>query len=117
MRLELLQNGILVATYRRRTQVTLEAAREIVSMRLDFAGLDPRPVLIYNQGVVHFDKQARRYVSSGDGILGIKAAAVIDNHPFTHLIMSYIVSVERPAIPARTFINPERAMRWLLTFL
>ena len=117
LRFELLPNGILVATYKSRVSITLEIAEEIVRTRLEFAGPEPRPVLIYNQGVVYFDKQARKYVSSEYGIAGVKAAAVVVDWSFTYLIMSYIFSVERPAIPVKTFASAERAMQWLSTYL
>jgi hypothetical protein len=115
--MELLESGILVATYKRRTLVTLEMAREIVQARLAFTGREPRPVLLMNQGVVEIDKSARKYVSSDDGLAGIKAAAIIVDHLSTAIIMSFILSVERPEIPAKTFTRAEKAMRWLETYL
>jgi len=115
--MELLESGILVATYKRRTLVTLEMAREIVQARLEFTGREPRPLLLMNQGVVEIDKSARKYVSSDDGLAGIKAAAIIVDHLSTAIIMSFILSVERPDIPAKMFTRAEKAMRWLETYL
>jgi hypothetical protein len=117
VRLELLENGILVAIYKRHSVVTLDMAREIVRSRLEFTGRSPRPVLVLNQGVVEFDKEARKYVSTGDGIAGIKAAAIVVDKASTAFIISFILKVERPGMPAKAFSRRGPAMRWLETFL
>jgi hypothetical protein len=117
VRLELLENGILVAEYKRQRVVTLPMAREIVQTRLNFVGREPRPVLVLNLGVVEFDKEARNYVSTGDGIAGISAAAIVVNNLATQSIISLILTVERPTMPVRAYTQRGRAMRWLETFL
>jgi hypothetical protein len=117
IRLELLDNGILVATYKKQRLLTLAMAQEIVQTRLDFVGLDPRPVLVLNEGVVQLDKAARKWVSSGDGVVGISASAVVAKHPGTFFIMAFIFTVERPPMPARVYRSRDRAMAWLETYL
>ena len=117
IRLELLDNGILVATYKKQKLITLEMAREIVQTRLDFVGLEPRPVLVLNEGVIQLDKGARKWVASGDGVVGISASAVIADHPGTFFIMALIFTIERPPMPARVYRSRDRAMAWLETFL
>jgi hypothetical protein len=117
VRLELLENGILIASYKRWRRVTLEMAREIVQTRLDFTGREPRPVLIYNLGVVQFDKPARAYVSAGDGIAGVKAAAIMEDRLATSIIISFILTFERPPMPVRTFRDRTGAINWLETYL
>ena len=107
----------MLATYKQRKRITLDMAREIVQTRLDFAGVESRPVLIVNLGVVNFDKAARAYVSNGDGILGVKAAAIVGDRLATKIIMSFIFSVEKPPIPARMFGREREALDWLENFL
>ena len=115
--LALLDNGILVATYRRQKLLTLAMAKEIVQARLDFVGRDPRPILVINEGVIQMDKDARKWVSSGDGIVGVKASAVLAGPLSTWFIMSLILQVERPPMPVRVCRKQDRAMAWLETFL
>ena len=116
VKLELLDSGILVATYKRRMQVNLSIAREIVRARLAFAGRMPRPVLVKNEGVVEMDREAREYVTSGDGIAGISAAAILTDQLSTIYIMSFIQTVATP-FPMEHFAAEEEAMRWLSGFL
>ena len=117
IKLELLDSGILVATYKRRKVITLDMAREIVQTRLDFAGREPRPVLVLNQGVLDMTREARHYVGTGDGIVGIKAAAAVRDQFSTFLIMSLIVRIEKPPFPHREFSRKQPALDWLSTFL
>ena len=119
VRLELLESGILVAAYKRYRIVDLDMAREIVKARFDFVGRDAfLPVMVLNLGVIYMEKDARKYVSSGDGVAGIKAAAVLlDNNLATYYIMSLIRQVEQPPMPVRKFRKRDRALEWLTTFL
>ena len=113
----LLDNGILVATYRKQKLLTLAMAQEIVQTRLDFVGRDPRPVLVLNEGVMQMEKEARKWVSSGDGIDGIIASAVVAGPLSTWFIMSLILQIERPPMPVRVCRKVDTAMAWLETFL
>lgn len=115
--LALLDNGILVATYRKQKLLTLPMAQQIVQDRLDFVGRDPRPVLVLNEGVMQMEKEARKWVSSGDGVAGIKASAVVAGSLSTWFIMSLILQVERPPMPVRVYRKVDTAMAWLETFL
>lgn len=117
IRLELLESGILIARYKRQTKFTLPMARDVVRTRLEFVGHEPRPVLVANLGVVEMDKEARRYVSSGDGVRGIKASAILTDSLATYFIMSFILGFYRLPFPTREFTREEAALEWLSTFL
>jgi hypothetical protein len=117
VRLELLDSGILVATYKKRALFTLEMAIDVVATRLSFAGRDPRPVLIYNQGVAEFARDARTYVSTRDGLVGIKAAAFMVDKLSTAFILRLILALERPPIPVKPCTTERQAMAWLEDFL
>ena len=115
--LALLDNGILVATYRKQKLLTLEMAQQIVQARLDFVGRDPRPVLVLNEGVMQMEREARKWVASGDGIVGVKASAVVAGPLSTWFIMSLILQVDRPPMPVKVCRKFDTAMAWLETFL
>ena len=115
--LALLNNGILVATYRRQKVLTLPMMKDIVQARVDFVGLEPRPVLLLNEGVMQVERAARRWVSSGIGVTGIKATAVLAGPLSTWFIMKLIAKVNRPPMPVEVFRTRAKAMAWLETFL
>src|SRR5215469_16391746 len=110
IKLELLDNGILIASYKPQKKLNLAMMRDIVQTRLNFTGREPRPVLILDLGVVQIDKQARHYASSGDGLVGISAAATIADSLSTYIIMCIVYQFEKPPFPVKTFFYKKRAM-------
>ena len=113
IRLELLPNGILIATYKRRTLITLDIAEEIVRTRLAFAGHEPRPVLIFDQGVKVLDKAALKFIASDAALEGIKASAIVATKLSTHMIMIVVLAIKRQKIPAKVYRSEKGAMNWL----
>ena len=117
MYMELRDSGILVARYKRGAMLTLDMAREIVQARFELTGTQARPVLVVNQGLVEMERAALRYLSSGDGVKGIKAAAVL-MFPITGFIMSFVRGwPNRMPFPAKAFMREGPALRWLARFL
>ena len=118
IKLELLPSGILLATYKKQTVITLEIGQHIVKTRLAFTGLEPlRPVLMYNAGIVEVEYSARKYLSSGEAISGLSAAAVLVDKATSAIVMNFIMAIERPKIPVKLFSSEKKAFRWLETFL
>jgi hypothetical protein len=111
-----LQGDLLIATYKKDLKVNLEIAKEIIRERHEFTNNKPVLLLVYNQGVVRMDKKAREHLSSGDGIKGIIAAAIVVGSPFTSFMANFFVSVNKPKMPARVFSNPDDAFKWLEKF-
>lgn len=108
-------DDILHATYKDGKTINLDAAKGIVETRLDFQGVQAIRVVVYIQGVVTIDKAARYYISSGDGVKGLIAAAIITDSPFAAVMGNFFASVNRPRIPIRLFTKPDKAVRWLKT--
>jgi hypothetical protein len=111
-----LKGDLLIATYKKDLKVNLDIAKEIIGERHEFTNHKPVVVLVYNQGVVRMDKRAREYLSSGDGVKGIIAAAIVVGSPFTSFMANFFVSVNKPKMPAKVFSNEEEALKWLTRF-
>ena len=111
------RDNILIATYKKGIRVNLEIAKKIVQDRLTFTGNKPMVALIYNQGVISMDKEARDYLSSSAGIEGLKAGAIILDSTFTSILGNFILSVSKPKIPAKMFKNVSQAIKWLEKYI
>jgi hypothetical protein len=109
-------DDLLIGTYKKNRRLSLEMAKEIVKVRQEFTGSRPVVGLIYNQGVLSMDKQARDYLSSEEGVRGFKAAAIIQDSPFTSFLANFFVSVTKPKIPVKMFSKKESALKWLQQF-
>lgn len=113
MRLEL-RDGILFGTYKK-GPVTLEMAKEVITNRLNFTNHLDVPILINDSGLTSIDKDARAYLSSDEGVRGLKAGALVTNSIFgRHLANFFIkISVIKPKIPTRLFSTEAEAIEWL----
>lgn len=106
-------DGILYATYKSGLKLSLEDARSIVNHRLELLEGQKLPVLIIDSGVVSMDKSARDYLSSEEGISGLKAAAIIENSLFSKMLINFFLRLTNPKIQVKAFNNKEEALKWL----
>lgn len=59
----LIEDEILIVTYKTGIQINQGVAEKIVSSRLSFTGNKKIPVIILSQGVISMDKPAREYLA------------------------------------------------------
>jgi hypothetical protein len=112
-----MHGDILIGTYKKGLKITLPIAKEIVSVRLVFTNNTDLPALILNQGVVSMDKDARDFLSSKEGVKGLKAGAIVLDSPFSSFLGNFFIRISKPKIPAKIFTNKEDALIWLEQFL
>jgi hypothetical protein len=112
-----IKEGVLICTYREGLKVNLQIAQSIVEYRLAFTKNKSMPIMILNQGVASIDKKARDFFSSAEGIRGLKAAALVLKTPFGSFLANFLISVTKPAMPAKIFSTEEAAMLWLKKFV
>jgi hypothetical protein len=112
-----IKDGILIGTYKKDLKINLDIAREIVNTRLTFTDQKNLPAIIFNQGVISMDKAAREFLSSSEGIKGLKAAAIIVDSPFSSFLGNFFLTVNKTALPVKLFSNAQRALKWLQMFV
>jgi hypothetical protein len=117
MRLEW-RSGIIRGMYKQ-GPITLEMAKKVVENRLRFANYRDVPIMIGENGLRSIEKDAREFLSSDEGIKGLKAGAIVTNSLFSrHLANFFIrISVIRPKIPTRLFSDEEEALEWLKQYI
>ncbi len=112
------QHGeILEARYKAGLQIDREAAEQIVEERLEFTNNKPMPVLLLDSGLVKMDKSARDYMSSDDGIRGLRAVAIILSSVVNSMLLNFLLKISRPGLPVKVFTDRDNAMEWLKTFV
>ncbi|GAC1387155.1 MAG: hypothetical protein NVSMB45_16850 [Ginsengibacter sp.] len=112
-----INEGILIGTYKKGLRINLIMAKEIVQNRLIFTKNKTLPALIYNQGVISMDREAREYLSSAEGIRGLKAAAIILDSPFGSFLGNFFLSVNKTKLPVKIFSSSNRAVKWLKQYM
>lgn len=106
-------DGIMHGTYKKGFKITLEDAKTIVDERSKL--LDGKSVhaIIYDGGVVSMDKAARDFLSSDEGIHGLKSVAIIENSFFSKMLINFFLKLTNPKIQVKAFSNQEEALKWL----
>jgi hypothetical protein len=112
----LIHEGILIGYYKKGAKINLQAAKNIVKTRLEFCNYKIYPVLAINLGIFTFDKEARDYLSSDEGIQGISAGGIFIDTQFTAILCNVYLKITKPRIPTKSFDNIESAIKWLSNF-
>lgn len=112
-----IQDGLLIATYKKGLKINLSIAKPIVQSRLTFTGSRPLPVLILTEGHVKMDKEARDFLASERGTEGVSAAAMVLERPFDWALGSFFLYLRKPAMPTRVFSHRAPAMKWIRNFV
>jgi hypothetical protein len=108
---------VLQATYKPGPKIDLDAAKTILQERLDFTNGKSVPVLVVDSGVVSMDKNARDFLSSNDGIKGIRASALISQSRVNSMLVNFVIKISRPNLPVKVFTDRSSAINWLESFL
>lgn len=106
-------DGIMHGTYKKGFKITLDDAKKIVSERSKLLGGKSLNAIIFDGGVVSMDKAARDYLSSDEGISGLKSVAIIENSFFSKMLINFFLKLTNPKIQVKAFSNPEEALKWL----
>ena len=108
-------DGILYATYKAGLKLSIDDVQNIVRERLVLLEGKTLPVLIIDAGVVSMDKSARDYLSSEEGISGLKAAAIIENSMFSKMLINFFLRLTNPKLHVKAFGSQDEALKWLKT--
>lgn len=108
---------VLQATYKPGPKIDLDAARIILKERLEFTENKDVPVLVVDSGIVSMDKSARDFLSSNEGIKGIRASALISQSKVNSMLVNFIIKISRPNLPVKVFTDRAEAISWLEGFL
>lgn len=111
-----LNDGILIAEYKKGKPISLLDARIQVSNRKEFTRNKPYPILIKDYGVVEIEKEARAYLTSEDATEGIVAAAMVLPNAFSTFLGNYLIKIKPPKMPVKIFRSEEDARMWLQRF-
>lgn len=108
-----LNDGILIAEYKKGEPITLLAAKIQVSNRKEFTKGKSYPILIKDYGVAVIEKDARTYLTSKEGTEGISAAAMVLTNSFSTFLGNYLIRLNPPEIPVKIFKTEHEAVAWL----
>ncbi len=112
-----IHNNFLIARYKAGPKIDLVAAKLILQERLEFTNYRSVPVLVIDSGLVSMDKQARDFLSSDEGVRGIRASAIISSSVVNSMLVNFILKISRPNLPVKVFTDRIAAENWLNSFV
>lgn len=108
-----IKDGILYSKYTTSLKVTLDIAKINVEERLKLCNGVSYPMFVYGANLKQLDREAAKYLASGDGIKGIKAGAFLAESQFDYLIMSLFVAAFSSPFPVKVFLYEHKAQEWI----
>jgi hypothetical protein len=117
-RLWINEDGITyVATNSSVRHELLDDAKENVTTISRINGGKPTPVLVDIRSGQSIDREIRDYYSSKNGLLVIKALALLVESPITQIMANIFINMNQPSVPTRLFTSEAAAVTWLKAFL
>jgi hypothetical protein len=108
------EDDILISTYRPGLKVDIDIAHSLVNSRLDYAGGQPKFMLIDFTNVGTATREARLYMNDPNGGLkGVLAGAFLANNAVATLLINLFLKINKPSVPARFFTDKTDAINWL----
>lgn len=115
-----IQDDILVVIYKK-GPITLDIAKELVEVRLDFCKGKSYPFLVCDEGIGinGMDREAREFMGHGKSKEGIVAAAFQTNSAFNKYIINFFLKISNKTthFPTKIFSNKKLAINWLENFV
>lgn len=110
-----IEDGILYTYYRKGASIDLDGARKIVKNRLELLNGRILPMILLDEGIKEVKREARIYLSEGEGVQGISACAFVVTNPFTKVIVQFFLALNAKsnAFPVKTFSNEADGLNWL----
>lgn len=112
-----MREGVLFATFKKGIVIDIEAAKEILKLRLSFTLGKPHSMLIIDGGVKDLKREARVYFNSEEGQKNVLASVFIVKNTFTKIMVSFFTKLTNNRFPIKTYTNEEEAFAWLKTFV
>lgn len=107
-----IENGILYFHYKENVNIDLDAAKKIVTDRLNFQQDVEFPVFVDSRGIESVSRDARNYMAQY-GSEKLSASALLINSPVQRIIGEFFLKINKPEIPYRLFTNKDKALEWL----
>lgn len=111
-----IQDGILFSRYTENLKVNLEIAKICVKERLTLCEGKTYPMLVYGANLKQLDREAGKFLRTGDSIKGLSAGAFLADNQFDYLVLSFFVMIFSVHPPSKLFKDEAKAIEWLQQF-
>ena len=111
-----IEDGIIQYIFSPGIIITEEVAINIVRDRIRISKGHTYPSLIDTTQMQYITKEAREYLSKGDGIRYLNSGAFLVKSKVQVIFVNFFLMINKPALPSKLFTNNEEAINWLQQF-
>ena len=108
-----ISNGVLFLQYKPRLVLNLEIAKQIVADRLKVSNGISRPMLLDGRNFVSIDRTSMKYYKTKETVQYVNSAAFLSGSALGTLAGNIFLTLEKPLIPTKLFMDEEKALEWL----
>lgn len=108
-----IKDGIAIFKYREGLFMSLEIAKETVSIRKEALKGESFIGILYVDNLKGVSKRAREYLGSPESYEGTIAAALICNSIISAMLANFFLRVNGSPVPSRVFSSEEKAVLWI----
>ncbi|HTF80974.1 MAG TPA: STAS/SEC14 domain-containing protein [Cytophagales bacterium] len=105
------EGDIVVGSYKKGAHITLDVAKEVVQMRLEFQKHKKYRLLVFLNEMTG-TAEARQYLAV-EGFAGVERLALIAQSTVTKVLGNFYILVNKPIVTTKLFSNKVEALRWL----
>jgi hypothetical protein len=109
--------GIVRATAKPNSMMTLEDAKEHILTVAGLCGGIRRPLVVDITGHKAMNREARKYFAGAETAKVESAAALVIRSPMAKAIGNFFMGLDKTLIPTRLFTSEEEATQWARQFL
>lgn len=110
-----IKDDLLYVTYLPGAIITLQIAKEIVTLRKEYTDNAPYLLVVSGEGLRAIDKEARSYLSR-EGSEGVIAGVLLVNSIYAEFFGNFFLNISKPQNPAKLFTDEQKALEWLAQF-
>jgi hypothetical protein len=115
-RVELRSDGLLAYHAVPGLVLTYPIALQVLEVGLTIVDA-PKPTMVLMQDMARVERDARAFFASEEYMRLCSQTALVVGSPVSRVIGNFFVGLNRPKYPHRIFDDPERAVRWLRSFV
>ncbi len=109
-------NGILVSAWKSKF-IDISLVRKVKKYQLEILGGKSYPMLADIKSVRDTTKEARNFLASKEGCVGLIAIAILINSPVSKMIATFFIKASHPVIPTKMFTDEIEAKKWLMGYI
>jgi hypothetical protein len=109
-----IEGDILEAIFKKEVRtITLDMAKLVVAERLTLQAGQRFLLLIEGSSAIRMDKDTRDFFAGPAGIEGLVAIAMVVSNFVDLATATFLIKVQKPAIPTNFFLKEKDARAWL----